>query len=388
MPTLFATMLKSGTISPQSIRSIAFSLLDKLKGKMPQLVFVFTNPTQDIKAVLKSIREVIPAHIVGALSNGTIFSQMGIVRQGIAIGAIYSTDMRFVVLSGRGIEQDTRRCVEPLFHKIFEFHRKSLSEGFPYTSILMFVGSSRPDVGDDIADFIWELDIPPGMQIVGGISNSGVIFKSNEFNNGVIVVAISSRRAMGVGADFGLIKVSQEPHLATKVHGNVIEEIDGRPALDVFMDDLSQQETSVSEMEDVMSKFMISFESVLSDVPEPRAVIGTTDNGGLILGGRVPRDAKLFVCQAVVDSLSEAACRAAAQAKLLVYQKVPSGAVVFEDTARFRASAERFSKELFKIYTEINVPMLGCDFQGQISKGPGMPIGFHNASVVTFTFSS
>ncbi|MEV4639227.1 FIST N-terminal domain-containing protein [Actinoplanes sp. NPDC049548] len=204
--------------------------------------------------------------------------------------------------------------------------------------------------------------------------------------NGLVVVWIGSPNPVGVGTAHGWRPVG-DTMIVTRASGNVIHELDGRPAAEVYFDKRAAV-TGDPSQPGAGERFMAG--SVM-DGPlglptaagrfDVRHILGPTDDGGLAMFGYVSDHSVVQIMRSEpADLIAAAGTAAAAAAGRLTTP--PRGVLVFGCTARagllgepgMRAEAEAITDAL------AGVPTCGFYTYGEFARTSGST-GFHNASV-------
>jgi hypothetical protein len=196
---------------------------------------------------------------------------------------------------------------------------------------------------------------------------------------GLVAVWITSDRPLAVSVDHGW-QTFGRPMLVTRAEGAVICELDGRPALDVYL-----SERGAALVEDARS---FGEKCMYRPIGIPNAEGGhdvrqihdKTPDGGLVLTTGVAEQTIIQVMASDADSLLAGARRAAERA-LARLDGPPRLAVVFSCCTRPPIMRERIAEEVAAIAEVLGgAPAAGFYTCGEFARVTGAT-GIHNSSV-------
>ena len=223
--------------------------------------------------------------------------------------------------------------------------------------------------------------------------------------NGLVVVWISSVNPLAVGVDHGWRPIG-ETMIVTRATGNVIHELDGRRATEVYF------ATRTECAEEDESTFVptvagpatppadltndSSFRgAMVMDGPlglpttsgrfDIRHVLDVTPDGGLVMFGYVSEQSVVHVMTSSVQDMIAAAGRAghAAAQQLRTH---PRGALVFSCTARAELLGPAVEAEISAVAAPLgDAPVCGLFTYGEFGRVKGST-GFHNATITVLAF--
>lgn len=197
--------------------------------------------------------------------------------------------------------------------------------------------------------------------------------------NGLVAVWITSDRPLAVAVGHGWLPIGT-PMLVTRAEGSVIHELDGRPALERYLEasgvDLTRDARSFGEL----------CMAIPVGIPtgtgghDIRQVHERTPDGGLVLTAGVPEQTVLRTMTSEPSSLLGGVEGAAADALAQLDGRARL-AVVFSCCTRVPMLAERVGEEVEAIRRVLGgVPAAGFYTCGEFARVSGST-GIHNASV-------
>jgi len=211
-------------------------------------------------------------------------------------------------------------------------------------------------------------------------------------SDAIVIGQIFSKEPLGVGVCHGHRPLPR-PLRITRAHGNVVEEIENRPAWDVWRE--RTREAAKAQGIDVdaipaneETKFLLRFEAGLAAGSEYkiRAPLSRGKDGSIQFACGIPQGAVIRITESApanqIDSAREAARRA--KAKLGV---AASGAIVFDCICRNLILGDEFGRAVTAMAEELGgVPLAGFETYGEIALDAGDMSGFHNTTSVVLAF--
>jgi hypothetical protein len=170
----------------------------------------------------------------------------------------------------------------------------------------------------------------------------------------------------------------------TRADGNVVLELDGRPAFEVYKDYATSRGVTLTA--ENASSFLINNELgiVLFDaLKKARAPLSVTTGGGLACAAEVPQGAQVAILDGNADALVRAAERAAREAKDRLGSREAAGVLLFDCICRGAILGRDFHREIdavARVFPE--TPIAGFLTYGEIARYSGRLDGWHNTTAV------
>jgi hypothetical protein len=208
-------------------------------------------------------------------------------------------------------------------------------------------------------------------------------------SNGLVAVWINSDAPVGVGVQHGWHPIG-EPMIVTRAGGNVVHELDGRPAVQAYLARRGADPLDTT----LRGEGALTFSASMLDEPlglatvsghfDVRHILGRTPDDGLVMFGHINEQSVVKVMTGDWWDLVDAAERAAADA-VSQMDTAPGGAVVFSCTGRVAPLGSRLTDEAAAITRAMGgAPVAGFFTYGEFARVTGST-GFHNATVVVLT---
>jgi hypothetical protein len=248
------TILRAGTGSSretdahQAGRAAALAALGPLDGENAALVFVFASPRYDLPALLASIREVTGgAPLVGATGSGEIVAGQYLgAGEGVGVLAITAGSYRFGIASGSHIRADLDRAGQTIARASQEAAGPS-----PYAAVLLLSDSMLGDL-QQLFQGVYRITGPKVPLVGAGAGDEQKFVRTVVFHDdavveeGAVVVWIASEVPLHVVARHGWRPIGV-PLIVTRVAGTEIVELGGRPAAEVYEEQLRLREQLTPE---------------------------------------------------------------------------------------------------------------------------------------------
>ena len=402
MGTRLATGLSKAKESAVAAKEAVMMANEKLEGGRVDLSMVYASTEYDCRKVVDTVRKATNnAPLIGASSAGD-FTEERVERGSVAVGLLSSDDIKVFTALAKGVKEEPeaamRKVAADLRHKL---------EGYPHlTAIILIDGLSG--VGEEIALLTSYL---PGhnLKAVGGMASDDFkmektfVFSDDKVcTNALSVCLLASKMPLFTGVKHGYTPLSRKLR-ASRTEGNVLYEIDGRPAWEIWKKetvhaarkggiDVEQLKTP-TEIAQFFSNYNLGLSTGKDDQYKIRWPESLNKDGSLnftcgIVQGAVFRIMDGSNLENQINALEEAARIARESAKNAGYSEF-AGVIVFDCAHRQLMLGDRFSDAVDRFKkTFPAVPMLGCEVYGEISLEPGEFSGFHNTTSVVLLLPS
>jgi hypothetical protein len=204
--------------------------------------------------------------------------------------------------------------------------------------------------------------------------------------NGLVGVWLNGEDPIGVGVRHGWHPIG-EPMIVTRADGNIVYELDGRPALDTYLAKRGNDPLDTN----LSGQPAVTFSSTLLDKPlglatvsghfDVRHILGRTKDDGLVMFGHINEQSVVEVMAGDWWDLVDAAEQATTDA-IDQLRTSPQGALVFSCTGRVAPLGPRLPDEAAAVTRRMaGGPVAGFFTYGEFARVTGST-GFHNATVV------
>lgn len=370
----------------QAGQESAAGALAALAGYTPQLVIVFTTEHYDQAAVLQGIRastRTIP--LIGCCTGGLITAQ-GILERGVAVLALYGDDLEVALalepdLSTRPAEA-AQRVAEQLEDYLAPPTSHKRSTALIFTDGL--TGGLTMDTAIDNVTTIFG----PFCSLIGGAAGDNLQYHQTSLfvnerilGDSIALALLTTAAPIGIGVRHGWQPIGQ-PCVITRSTANVIYELDGRPALDVYRSLFPHSELTLQNFREFTRYHPIGFPQATGEFLV-RLPLQANADGSIVCLGMLPEYAVMYIMQGDPVSLLTAA-EAAAQQAMAALEGVPvAAAIVIDCVTRPPLLGSSTAAEIDRIRAIVgtDTPIIGMYSFGEIAADTG-PVCFHNKTVV------
>lgn len=254
--------------------------------------------------------------------------------------------------------------------------------------VLLFIESTRGDIAETISGAYEAAG--PQIPLAGGAAGGAekCHFHMGEASaDSVVAVAISAKGPIGIG-NAQTSRPKGEPSLVTRSDGQRIEEIDGRPAEEVYLERLGYGGLALDDeqFELLAITHPLAQPELHGDV-RLRHVLGKSGDGGIVSGTHIPAGAAVEFTELEFDELLASGGRSVEQASRGLGGKPARAALVFDCAGRRRALRDGLDQEVGAIAGALDdpVPLAGLYTHGEVARLRGAK-GDRNHAVVTVAF--
>ena len=363
-------------------REAAAAAVAKLGGEAPALVLVFTMPHYDLPQLLAGIRSVTgSARLAGATGSGEMEDgrYMGF-GAGVAVMAMTAGPYRFGLASASQIKGNLNQVGQQIARD-----SKAQAGPSPYSGMIMLADCLAGDLQQLFAG-VYKVT-GPATAIVGGAAGDELQFKASfvfhddavvEF--GAVAVWIASDKPLHVSVRHGWDPVGV-PMLVTRSEGTEIVELGGRPAAEVYEEQLGIVPGQLTPANFWDTSMYHPFGILQMDGSTVIRVARTkTPAGSLLIQGCVPpAGGAVQVMEGSTESLLSVVKEVGRDA--LANNQDAGAVLAFSCAMRARIMKDRTSEEAGRLQAAAGeIPVLGIYCCGEFARTSGN-LGTHNATL-------
>ncbi len=362
--------------------------LKGLAGQPARLGFLFASAKHDLKVALETARGVAKGcEFLGCQTAGE-FTERGLTRGGISTLVLAAEAMVFDVAFATGMKADFEGAARTLCAGFHAVTRDAGAKGLGLSTTVLLV-DGLAGTGERLVK-----DVMHGtrmfQQVVGGAAGDDGAFKAtsvgargNAASDSAAAVHVFDKVNWGIGVDHGLRPKTQRMTV-TKAKGNVVYELDGRPAFDVYQDYAATRGVKLEPA--TAGTFLIGNELgvfFLDELHHARAPVGVGASGELNLVADISEGASVCILDGEPDSMVEACGRAAREARENLRGAGCAGVLVFDCVCRGMILGDKFQREIEAVRQVFpDVPVAGFLTYGEIARFRGRLDGWHNTTTV------
>ena len=380
-------MAKTVCIRSTSVGQVELERLATDLGTAPALVAAFASPSVDLTESLTALSTRFPAAtVIGSTTSGE-FTHEGDGNKTVSIFAV-AGDYKVTAGMATGLADDPERAVMTAL----EGQPRSL-EGYPHRTNVVLLDALAGH-GEEAALLVAASlgEVP----LVGGAAGDDLAMTKTFVGLGprtasdaIVVASIFSKQKLGVGVCHGHSPLSDSIKV-TKATGSVVEELDGRPAWDVWREKTSARAKELGlDPEASPGAYLLRFEAGLAVGKEykVRAPLAPKPGGGILFATPVLEGTIFRIMESDSAAQVESAVSAAKAARANVGGAEIAGALVFDCICRKLILGDRYVEALKKVSSELGgAPLAGFETYGEIAMNWGDMSGFHNTTTVVLAF--
>jgi hypothetical protein len=327
-----------------------------------------------------------PAQLVGCTAFAAFTSAASVSRGTVAL-YLPAAELTFGVAAADSVSGDLRGAAG----RVTELARERAGGDAEYSVLVMLsdglAGDQREIVRGSYA--VTGATVP----LVGGAASEdlsmGATYQFADgklMSNSLVAIWINSPHPLGIGVAHGWHPIG-DPMTVTRAVGNVVHELDGRPAVDAYLEQRGALAAgSGPEHPESPSFARLTFDHPLglanaAGTLDGRHILGRTPEGSLVMFAHVSEQSVVQVLAGARQDLLEAAGTAAATAAARLGAE-PRGALVFSCAGRVSPLGDALPEEPVAIGARLGgAPFAGFFTYGEFARVTGAT-GFHNATVV------
>jgi hypothetical protein len=367
--------------------SVAAALAGRTPAAAADLVLVFPTVDLDPWQFAEAAQEAAGAAQVVGCTAFASFTSAAQVTQGTVAAYVPAGELTFGVAAADSIGPDIYGAAKRITEQAWE-HAGHDAEH----SVLLMLSDGLAGDQREVVRGSYAVTGSTVLLVGGAAGENQTMNGTFQFaqgkvmTNGLVAVWVNSPNPIGVGVQHGWHPIG-EPMIATRAEGNIVHELDGQPATEVYL----RNRGSDPRLTTLRGAEVTNFSAATLDHPlglanasgrfDVRHVLDRTDDGGLVLFGHVSEQSIVQVMAGDSNDLVEAAA-AAAQDAVGQLESPCRGAVVFSCTGRVAPLGERVADEVGAVAGELSGGAVAGFFTyGEFARVTGST-GFHNATVV------
>jgi hypothetical protein len=373
-------------------------------GAAPKIAIVFTSisyaDVDEVATVLSAELGDVP--IVGGTSGACVFGSDRVAARGVSIVLLGGDDIE---VAHRTTECSSPTCLEavPAAEEIAHAADDAAARGLTHYACLVFA----PGIFVDGEALVTAVRKGAGAraQLAGGLTGDDFtmdrpkVYVDGELRSDRVVVAgLYTRRPIGIAARHGWQAVGPV-RTVTRTDGVWLCELDGRPALDVWLGDARRAGANPpADQKDVALYLANHYEIGITDGRGKfgeggdtrelvaRAPFAIRDDGSLQMSAALAEGTHVCVLHATRNDLLRASTEAASAAVLRAGHPV-AGALVLACSGRLAALGDAFGEEPARIRERVAAPIGGACVFGEIARNVRDSDAFFNTTAVVVAFA-
>lgn len=350
-------------------------------GAEPGLLLAFVSGELDYDAQAAALDDAAGGAAAAGMTGKGLITPDGPLDEG-AVAIAFSQRVMAAVGAREEASKDLREagraCTEEALERL----------GTDAELVILLIDSARGDISETISGAYAAAG--PAIPLAGGAAGGAgrLQFHAGKASaDSAVAIAISAQGPLGV-AKRQSCDTHGTPSIVTRSDGQRVEEIDGRPAEEVYLEQLGFAGVALDDQE---------FEAIATTHPlaQPelhgdlrlRHVLGRTGDGGIIVGTSIPTSAAIEFTNLEFDDLLKSGAGSVKDAIGALGRTPARAALVFDCAGRRRALREGLPQEVEAIREAAGpgLPLAGLYTSGEVARLHGAK-GDRNHAVVTVAF--
>jgi hypothetical protein len=387
----FAAAVSTAHDSVEAAREAAGRARASMGSAMPRLAVVFASPAYDgldgLPRVLEAELGSVP--LVGGTSGGAVFDVHGVAPRGVLVALLGGDGVRAATFSAPSGSPELIDVV-PAGASLLAEADRAAHEGLSEALCLAFAPAQCVD-GEALVAAVRK-GAGPRMQLAGALVGDDFTFdRACVFTDGgarpdrVVLAGVFTKTRAGVAAQHGWRAVGPS-HVVTRSDGAWLYEVDGRRALDVWLEEVRAADGNPpadhrERLVYLANHYSLGIETPTLVEPIVRSPLAERDDGAVRLAAGIAEGTRVRVMRGSTRDMLDASRRAAEVARERA-GGTTSGALVFSCSGRLSALSDRFAEEPAGIARSLDAPVAGACVFGEIARAHREIDAFHNTTAV------
>lgn len=343
----------------------------------PSVVFAFPSGSSAGDLDVAAASGYAGAPVVGISGNGSIGAG-GAIESGCSALALSDS-----VLVGVGISRDAGSNLRAATRDAADNALAGVTA--ENAILLLFLDTRTGDQADAVSGAYGVAG--PEVPLAGGAAGGAEPFQlagSDALEKSVVAVALGSDSAIGLSQVHGCRMIGT-PAIVTSSEDRVIHELNGRPALDVFLEETGFAGVAMGEGDfEALAVTHPLAQPELNRSERIRHILGC-EGTSLVCATRVPENAAVMFTRETPDAVVATAGQGVSEALASLGEAPARAALVFDCAGRKRAAADSLSHEVSGILSAFpgtRPPLAGLFTHGEIARIRGAKGDRNHALVV------
>ncbi len=366
-------------------------LFQTLKAKVanrPTLLVIFASPQVALEGLMKAAAEALPGVTAIGCTTAGEFTEAGQGKGQFTAWLLGGDDLVAAAGIATGLRADVERAVAEAIPKLADDRDR------PHRTAIVLLDPLSGN-GEEAA-LLTSMTLGPTVRLAGGAAGDDLAFKqtlvacgTKVASDAIVVAVLASKRPLGIGVQHGHAPLSK-PLTVTRAKGAVVYELDGRPAYDVWREEVRAAGVEIGPHPppDIGAQLLRYEVGLIAGANEYkiRAPLSVGADRSLSFACGLPEGAVVRVTQSVEEKQIESARAAAERARKALGGANVAGALVFDCICRDLILGQRFGSAVKEIQAVLGAPLAGFETYGEIAMDLGQSSGFHNTTTVVLAF--
>ena len=355
-------------------------------GDDAKLLVVSASMAHDAGALLQGIRSVAPQTPLVGMRSGVGLDAAAAEPPSVAVAALGGSGFSALPVISRNVGGRLREAGAEVARSM-----AALPAGAAHRALLLLSDGNAGDQ-QDVVRGAYRV-VGGAVPLAGGSSGDAHMRPAQQIcgdevhSDALVAVALASDAPIGVGVGHGWQPVG-EPLLVTRSAGNHVLELDGRPALDVYLAHVGASDDVFTDPETVTDFLLAHPLGLATRYGSEVRVVGGADHAAraLITMAAIPEGGMAWFMRGDRASALQGTHDALGAALDMLDGRPPVGVLAFDCVGRRRTLADQVDDSDQALRRLTGAPVATVPTFGEIARVQGMT-GFHNHTLVVLALS-
>lgn len=368
-----------------STTDVAAVLAEAVRAKQsarekPKLVIVFSSPNGTPR-MTGALGLELGVPVVGCTSGGTVFTERGEAKRGVAGAILGGDDLSVSVAAAKALSHGDSQSLREVIRSLGD-------ERAPATTLLVFADAFS--VGGDAVMAGLRKSTPAHWRCIGGLAGDDWKFVSTKailndqwMTHGAVLATLrtDSMPKMAVRHGFQRVAGATQFHV-TSVDASSLLTLDDRPAAEAYREELKRLGLLQpgTDLVSVMARYPLGASSPFGEGIRIRTPLSVRRDGTLQMAGEFVRGETVQVVVGQDDDLVLAVESTIAELERDRRTRTAHLRLVVDCAGRRQLLGRRYADELKALGVGGNVPLLGFASYGEMARFGGSVEAFHNTT--------
>ena len=359
-----------------------------LAGARPTFGLLFASPRHDLAVALAAAEKSAPGAVFSGCSTAGEITEQGLTRGSVAALLVASDETAVTLSTTSSVKADPAAAARVLCAGFAPAAKAAAGRGLDLSTTVLLVDGLN-GAGETLVAEVLK-GTRALQQVVGGAAGDDGAFQATTVGgrgqastDAAVAMHAFARKPWGVGVDHGLQPTTARMRV-TRASRNVVQQIDGRPAFDVYKEYAKGRGVSLTP--ENAGPFLIANELgvyMFNGLKKARAPLSVGADGSLTCAAEIPEGAHVSILDGEPTQMVEAARRAAQEAHKNLSGNRAAAVILFDCVCRGMILDGRFGQEIEAVRSVFpDVPVAGLLTYGEIARFKGRLDGWHNTTAV------
>ena len=370
------------TLNALTISSAVATALSQL-GEKPKLAVIYPPIGADCASIVSAIKKVADVPVIGATTGGAGFTEKGIGLNALVGGFISGDDVTIQTAVIKDISKNQDVSLKDM--------AGPFTAGGKGGQTLFMLADPFSCDGEALIKNLMKVT-PLHWRFLGGLAGDNWTFKGVKliyndlvFSGGAVFAYINSDVVPAMSARHGFSPIAGGKEMKiTSIDGARLQEIDGKPAVEVYRSQLESLGLIKpgADVVSIAASYPIGVKTIIGERFKIRTPM-SIDGGTLVLAGSLANGDKIQMMHGTKENMIAAAKEMTEAAMKGLKTPTARLQLVIDCAGRKMLLGDDYKEQIKAFRVDPHSPMLGFSSYGEFARYGGSLEGFHNTTAVT-----